>query len=129
MHEVEEEVQFAARRWHVLEVVADPYRWGHPLQRLEASGLRAVEFPQTPQRMTPATTGFAQAVQNGTLTHAANPQLTAHVLAAAVKSDDRGVRITKGPNPHRRVDAAVAAIVALDRAVLAPSGNPGVYVF
>ena len=112
-----------------MEVVADPYRWGCTLQRLEESGRRAVEYPQTPQRMTPATTAFAEAVQNCQRTHAGDPQPTEHVLAAAVKSDERGLRITKGSNAARRVDAAVASVMGLDRAVQAPSGSPGVYVF
>ena len=56
--DVEEAIRTACRRWSVREVIADPFRWTRTLQALEAEGLPMVEFPQSPQRMTPATVGI-----------------------------------------------------------------------
>lgn len=58
--EVEERRREACRRWRVRQIVADPFRWARSLQILAADELPIMEFPQSPQRMTPATTGLYQ---------------------------------------------------------------------
>lgn len=115
VHDVEEAIRAACRRFQVVEVCADPFRWTRTLQVLEAERLPVVEFPQSPQRMTPATTGLYEAVVNRQVTHSANPDLTRHVLAATVRDDARGVRLAKG-RARRRIDLAVCAVMAHSRA-------------
>jgi HK97 family phage portal protein len=73
--DVEQAIREACRRWQVREIVADPFRWTRSLQALEAEGLPVLEFPQTAQRMTPATTGLYEAVVNGQVTHSGDPRL------------------------------------------------------
>jgi len=52
------------------------------------------------------------------MTHDGNPALTRHVSNAVLKSDARGVRIYKEHrNSDRKIDAAVASIMALQRAM------------
>jgi hypothetical protein len=52
-----------------------------------------VEFPQSPQRVTPATTGLYEAVVNGAVTHTLDPRLARHVGNATVRIDNRGTRM------------------------------------
>jgi phage terminase large subunit-like protein len=79
------------------------------LQIFAAAGLPVLEFPQSTQRMTPATTGPYEAVVNGTVTHSGDPRLARHVPNATVRTDSRGTRIYKEhKHSTRRIDLAVA---------------------
>jgi len=115
--DVEEAIRVACRRWDVREVVCDPFRWQRSLQALEAEGLPMIEYPQSPQRMTPATSSMYEAVVNQAVTHSGDPQLARHVGNAVVKDDARGTRLAKPKGASgRRIDLAVAAVMAHDRA-------------
>lgn len=116
IHDVEEAIRAACRRWQVREIVCDPYRWARSLQQLEAEGLPMLEYPQSPTRMVPATQRFYEAVMNRGLTHSGNVDLARHVGNAAVKTDTRGARIEKPRQGRRKIDLAIAAVMAFDRA-------------
>ena len=73
--EVEQEIRDACRRWRVLEIAADPYRWTRTLQALEVEKLPVVEFPHSPSRLTAATGDLYSAAVNGRLTHSGDGQL------------------------------------------------------
>ncbi len=107
------------RQWpSVREVVADPFRWNRSLQVLEAESLPVAEFPQSPQRMSPATSSFYKAVVNRQLTHSADPRMARHVMNCCLREDSRGARVVKdSKNSKRHIDSAVAGIMALDRAM------------
>jgi phage terminase large subunit-like protein len=130
--DVEQAIRDAARRWQLREVVADPFRWTRSLQALAAEGLPMVEYPQSPQRMTPATTRMFEAVVNGTLTHSGDGRLARHIASCVLKVDSRGQRLAKEhKHSTRRIDLAVAAVMAFDRAVqVEPAySDPQVFVF
>jgi phage terminase large subunit-like protein len=115
--EVEDAIRAACRRWQVIELVCDPFRWARTYQILESEGLPVVEFPQSPSRMTPATTRFYEAVMNRSLTQSGDLRLARHLDNAVLKADSRGTRIYKEhKHSQRRIDLAVAAVMALDRA-------------
>ncbi len=80
--------------------------------------------------MTPATTRFYEAVVNGTMTHSGDRALARHVGNAVLKADSRGTRIYKvHKHSTRRIDLAVAALMAFDRAgFLANTATPMIYV-
>lgn len=44
--EVEQTIRDACRRWQVVEIIADPFRWTRTLQALEAERLPGVEDPR-----------------------------------------------------------------------------------
>jgi phage terminase large subunit-like protein len=115
--EVEQAVRDAAKRWRVVELTADPFRWSRSLQLLGAEDFCVTEFNQTPARLTPATTDTYQAAINGEMTHSGNPDLARHVANATVTEDARGVRLAKEKrNSKRRIDAAVCVVMAHSRA-------------
>lgn len=116
--EVEDAIRSAAMRWQVLEISCDPYRWARTYQVLEDEGLPVVMFPQTASRMTPATTRFFEAVVNKQLTHNGDATLARHLSNATLRSDARGTRLAKEKRGStRRIDLAVASVMALERAV------------
>jgi phage terminase large subunit-like protein len=119
--DVEQAIRDACRRWQVREIVCDPFRWARTYQILEDEGLPIVEFPQSPTRMTPATQRFYEAVMNHGLTHSGDDRLARHVGNAVLKVDARGQRITKeAKKSARKIDLAVAAVMAFDRASAVP---------
>ena len=115
--EVEDAIRSACRRWQVVELACDPFRWARTYQILEGEGLPVVEFPQSPARMTPATTRFYELVLNRGITHTGDLRLARHLDNAVLRADSRGTRIYKEHrNSKRRIDLAVAAVMAVDRA-------------
>jgi len=116
--DVEEAIRTACLRWQVVEITADPHLWSRSLEVLASEGLPVTEFPQSPQRMTPATQRFTTMILERQMTHNGDPILTRHVSNAVLKSDARGVRIYKETKSSpKKIDAAVAAIMALERAM------------
>ena len=128
--EVEQAIRDACRRFRVRAIVADPYRWARSLELLDGEGLPIEEFPQSPQRMTPATSRFYEAVVNSTISHSEDPRLARHLANAVLREDPRGARLAKEhKHSRRRIDAAVAAVMALHRASeLAAAPGPQIYV-
>lgn len=123
--DVEAAIRAACRRWNVREIVCDPYRWGRTYQVLEDEGLPIVEFPQSPARMIPATTRFFEAVMNRSLTHSGDPRLARHLANCVIKTDARGSRLSKDAKASpRKIDLAVSAVMALERACAEPEREP-----
>lgn len=119
----------------VKEIVCDPYRWQRSMEILADEGYPIVEYPSTnARRMVPACAKFFDAVVEKRLKHDGNPLLARHLSNAVIKVDNLGPRIVKeNRNSSRRIDAAVAAVIAVDRALSSRIEEevltPGVFVF
>jgi phage terminase large subunit-like protein len=113
--QVEDTLRGACERWNCLELCADPFRWSRSLEILRGEGLNVVDFPQSPQRMQPATASFYEAVVNNTLTHSGDSELARHIRRAVLKADSRGARLVK-PHERLRIDLAVCSVMAFARA-------------
>lgn len=114
---VEDAIRKACRRWQVREVVCDPARWARTYAVLEEEGLPIVEYPQSPQRMIPATQRFYESVLNTTVTQSGDARMSRHIDNCVIYTDSRGSRLRKdAKNSPRKIDLAVAAVMALDRA-------------
>ncbi|MGY1680716.1 terminase large subunit domain-containing protein [Geodermatophilus sp. SYSU D01176] len=123
--QVEDAVRAACRRWKVVEIVADPFRWTRTLQALEAEGLPVVEFPHSTGRLTPATTDLYAACIAGELSHSGDADLARHIGNAVVTEDARGVRLDKGKRGStRRIDLAACAVMAHSRATWRATRKP-----
>jgi phage terminase large subunit-like protein len=115
--EVEDTVIDFCAKHRVREIACDPFRWQRSMEVLENKGLPVVSFPQSPQRMIKACARFYDAVADGKLVHDGDPLLSRHISNTAVKLTPAGPHIKKeNPNSPRKIDAAVAAILAHDRA-------------
>lgn len=115
--DVEETLRNACKRWEVMEIACDPYRWARTFQVLEEEGLPVVTFPQNASRMTPATTRMFEAIVNKQITHDADPRMARHFENASLRVDQRGSRLAKEKHGStRRIDLAVSSVMALERA-------------
>jgi phage terminase large subunit-like protein len=126
--QVEDAIRAACSRWRVLEVAADPYRWQRSLEVLDGDGIPVHEFFQTAARMGPATARFYQLVVDQELTHDGGSPLARHVANAILREDSRGARLAKEhKDSKRRIDAAVAAVMAVHRAAELADTAPAIY--
>jgi phage terminase large subunit-like protein len=88
-----------------------------------------VEFPQSTARMVPACGTLYEMIVNGTLAINADPMFIDQMLSPAQRQTDTGWRLSKGKS-KRKIDAAIATALAVDRATrrqeVAPT--PGFFV-
>ncbi len=115
--EVDAKVDDAFRRYDVVELACDPARWTLYLDEwVERYGDdRVVEYPNTRDRMMPATAKLYDAAVDGLVTHDGSPVLARHVANAVIKPVPRGYILQKD-HPNRKIDAAVCAVMGYDRA-------------
>ena len=113
-------IDTAFDRYDVVELAADPWGWRSELEQwAKRHGERRVLEWNTANahRMAPATDRFYQAVVGRQLSHDGDHRLAAHLAHAVAKRTPLGDLIAKDKkNSPRKIDAAVAAIVAFDRA-------------
>ena len=113
-------IKFCQEHPNVREIACDPFRWQRSMQVLESKGLPIVEWPSTSaRRMVPACSKFYDAVVEKRIVHDGDPLLARHLDNAVTKIDALGPRIVKEKRDSpRKIDAAVAAVLAFDRASL-----------
>jgi hypothetical protein len=129
--EVEATIEDTFDRYQVGRMLCDPPKWQTEIERwMERYGDETVLFFDTNQarRMAFACDRFSTALGEGSLSHPDSPVLTAHTLAMARKKvkvsaedDDGRTRyvFTKGEDT-RKIDAGIAAVLALEAAMTMP---------
>jgi phage terminase large subunit-like protein len=115
-------------RFNVKEIVFDPARWQRTFMVLDEDGLPVVSYPNSAERMVPATQKFYEAVVNESFTHDGDEGLARHIANCVTKQSSRGVMVAKATS-RRKVDAAVAAIFGYDRATQPIERTPAVRYF
>lgn len=113
-------LNFVREHPKTLEIACDPFRWQRSMAVLQDQGLNIVEWNTTSvRRMVPACQQFYTQCTENRLEHDGNPLLTRHLSNAVIKTDAYGPRIVKEhKHSSKRIDAAVAGIIALDRALV-----------
>jgi phage terminase large subunit-like protein len=116
--EVDAAVDAAFTRYDVAELACDPWGWRSEIESWAARYESVIEWPTNViSRMAPATDRAYQLIAAGSLTHDGDSRLAAHIANAVAKSTPHGDVIVKARRGDpRKIDAAVAAIVAVDRA-------------
>ncbi len=118
--DVDKAVADAFQKYDVVELACDPWGWRSEIESWsKRHGQRRVIEWNTgaAQRMAPATDRLYQAVVTGTCSHDGDERLAAHIGNCIAKATPLGDLVSKDKrgSPHK-IDAAVAAIVAFDRA-------------
>lgn len=120
-------VQMAFQKFDVVELAADPWGWRSEIETwAQRHGERRVLEWNTAnaQRMAPATDRLYQAVATKAVTHDGDSRMAAHVAHCVAKSTPMGDLVSKDKRGSpRKIDAAVAAIVAFDRAAFHQQKN------
>src|SRR4029078_6097339 len=89
-------------------------------QRLRAEGMALVDVPSSQERIGPAAETLMQLATAGVLVHDDDHVLARHVAAVVAKQADRGGRIQAPAGSRRRIEGALATMIAVHRAVTAP---------
>ena len=114
--EVMETLRKTCGTYEVLEIACDPKLWQSDLEILLDEGYPIVEFPQRGQEMIEATQRLYEDITRSLFEHDGDPTLAKHVANAWVK-DELQPRIQKESLSSRNyVDAAVAMVMASQRA-------------
>lgn len=118
-----------ARYYEVMAIAYDPYRFFQLAQELDDEGFVTVEWPQTDQRMIPATeTMWNLVTRDVLLRHNGDAVLRKHFMASVAEDTGRGVRLTK-KKATRPVDAAIASLMCVHLVVSeAILGSPGLSI-
>lgn len=118
--QVDQVVAASFARWDVVELAADPWGWRSEIETWAKrhGEKRVVEWnTAAAQRMAPATDRLYQSVMTQGMTHDGDSRLASHVANCVAKSTPMGDLIVKDKRGSpRKIDAAVAAVVAFDRA-------------
>lgn len=124
-HEVNAAVDAAMERYRVSELACDPPGWGPEIEAWQEKYGDTVTIFETGKRslMAPACDRFRTAVYEGELTHDGDEALRRHVANCATKETPNGTMITKSDDPNQKIDAAVAAVVAFERASVHEAGS------
>jgi phage terminase large subunit-like protein len=126
--EVDAAVNETMKRWKVRELVCDPHRWTQEIQDWEQEyGETVIHFPTgTSSRMSPACARFYAGVVSGEgMTHDGDPMLQQHLYNAITKETRDGAFITKEHRASpRKIDLAVAAVMAYERAMVIAGDKP-----
>ncbi|MGH8952687.1 MAG: hypothetical protein ACRDX9_14860, partial [Acidimicrobiia bacterium] len=144
--EVEEAVEETFDRYDVGRMLADPPKWQTEIERWaerynagRKAGDELVLFFDTNQarRMAFACDRFSTSLAEGSLTHDRSPVLTSHALAmvrkkvkVSAEDDDGRTRYVFTKGDGRKIDAGIAAVLALEAAMTMPeSASPRQPVF
>ena len=117
--DVDRAVDVAFAKYDVVELACDPWGWRSEIEAWSKrhGEKRVLEWNTAHgQRMAPATDRLYQAVVTEMVTHDGDPRMSAHIAHCVAKSTPMGDLVSKDKRGSpRKIDAAVAAIVAFDR--------------
>lgn len=116
--DVDDAVALAMERFDVVELAPDPPGWHSEIEAWERDYEEIVVRFDTnqPSRMCPAIDRFRPAVVEGTISHDGDVTLARHLSNCVTKEGRFGTALAK-PTASRKIDAAVAAVVAYERAM------------
>jgi phage terminase large subunit-like protein len=123
---VKARVKQSMGRWKVVELACDPPGWDAEIDDWEDTYGEVVYrfFTNKRSEMATACSRFYTAVVFGELTHDGDPRLARHLRNAVPKETAAGVILTKDAKASpRKIDIAVAAVVAHDRAASRREGT------
>lgn len=125
--DVDRAVDVAFAKYDVAELACDPWGWRSEIEAwAKRHGERRVVEWNTAHaaRMAPATDRLYQAVVTRAVSHDGDARLASHVAHCVAKRTPLGDLVSKDKRGSpRKIDAAVAAIVAYDRAAFHQSRN------
>ena len=120
---IEAESLELATRFNILEVAYDRTFAGELVRNLQDEGINMVEFGQGFISMGPAAAEFMRLLIGRTLRHGGNPVATWCASNVSVRRDPAGNEKPDKERSTERIDAVVAAIMAVGRLQTAQGGS------
>ena len=121
--EIAEKLREIAGDFDVREIAYDPYKLRETMAELAEEGLPVVEFRQGWVTMGPAIDEIQRAILGGRFVHGGHPILRAHFNNVVTKTDSSGNASFHKGKSRGKIDAAVAATMAVARAAAGDSAR------
>ena len=110
-------LEFTRENPGCVELVADVSYWQDEAYQWADAGLPVVEYPQTLNRLVPATAKLYEGIMAGKIRHDGDQAIQRHLDNCILKMHNGGSRLTKDyRNPRLKIDLAIALLMAYDRA-------------
>ena len=123
---IEDELIDYCSRLKVIEVAYDPWQATQMAQNMMKRRIPMIEVPARVQYFSEPMKEFQALVLGGDLTHANDPCLTWQVSNVVAHLDNKDNIYPRKELPQNKIDGVVAAIMALNRAMLSDK-RPSVY--
>lgn len=118
---VEEDILADAERYPVAELGFDPYNAGQLVTHLQGAGITCVEVPQTVKHISEPMKWVDALIVAGRLHHDGNPAF-AWMMSNVTAQIDRNENVyPRKEREEKKIDGAVALIIALGRAMVGES--------
>ncbi len=125
--QIQEELIALHKQFDVVECDYDPWHAHDVVNHLEKSGLSPVQFLQRTQYLSPAMKEVTGAVSGGRFRHAPNKMLDWMVGNVVSRVDAKGELFPRKEKAEFKIDGAVALIMCVGRAMMAPVKAKSVY--
>jgi phage terminase large subunit-like protein len=112
--DVMDHIRSLANDYTITEVTYDPRFFEVPARILEDEGFNMLEFPQSVERMAPACGLALEKIRSRAVAHDGDPDMSAHVKAAAKRPGERGFTLSKGKS-KRHIDYAITLSIGIYR--------------
>lgn len=124
---IEKFIEELGKKYHILEIAFD--RWGatQMVQDLEGMGFTVVPFGQGYKDMSPATKELMKLTLEKRIKHGGHPVLRWMMDNVFVRQDPAGNIKPDKEKSTEKIDAVVALIMALDRAIRNEGNHESVY--
>lgn len=124
---IKDECQRLIAKYNPREFAYDPFKTQQITQDLAADGLPVVEFRQTFLAMSEPCMDFERHVRGRLFEHFRNPALTWQVCNAVTTRDSAGnIKLDKR-NKRKKIDGAVASVMAFARCRMGGGGFKSIY--
>ncbi|MDR1464315.1 MAG: terminase large subunit [Oscillospiraceae bacterium] len=117
-------IEEQGKRYNIEEIAYDPWNETQLTQNLSILGFKMIEFRQGFPSFNPPTKEFYRLILRQEIAHAGHPVLRWMVENVSVDTDPTGSLKPNKTKSTERIDGAVAAIMAMGRAMLAEPPKP-----
>lgn len=124
---IRDEIRELSSLFDVQEIAYDQWRAAQLSQQLREDGAEVVEIPQNAKHLSPPMREMESAVLAGRWKHAADPCYTWQVANVTAKEDANQNIFPRKERAESKIDALVATLMALSRAILWIPKKPSVY--
>jgi phage terminase large subunit-like protein len=98
--------------WRIRACAYDPWHFDRSAELLEDKGVPMVPFPQSNERMGPATHLLLESINTRRIRHSGDAEFVRHVVNGHAEQTARGIRLKKDPKTRREDDACLALCMA-----------------
>lgn len=123
---IEERIEELSRRFNVVELPYDPFQASQMVAHLSSTGLTMVEFGATVKNFSEPFKTLISLVDTGRLHHNGNQVMTWCISNVVAHTDAKDNIFPRKDRNDYKIDGAVAAIMALGRAMATGREAPGI---